>query len=338
MRVQHWSVLGCLLSLAWAAHGMEAEKLVDKLEPSIWTVTTFDAQKRPLATGNAVVVAQERVVTACHLLAKAQSVAIKRGNITYGATLEHVDTERDLCQLRAADLSAPAVGISSVGGLKVGQKVFALGHQRGEDLALSEGLVSSLGKSLDRELELIYTSALVSVGGGLFDINGRLIGITKSIRHEGQKLNVAIPAAWISEMPERSHEALAKDAQQRRIAESAGVLPVAVVERQIVGEELSAHFRSPRDVIATTNLFDNVRFSTWANGIVRFRSKIQTTVWSEGTYRVKAGADQMCIFIRGQVESPLTIFQRMTGCYKLFATGENQYALRSVNDNYYIKY
>jgi serine protease Do len=341
MRALHWIILGCLASNMGGAYALEADKIFETLEPSIWVVTTFDAQEQRLAQGSAVVIARERLVTNCHVLAKAKSVVIKRGNIAYGAKLEHVDTERDLCQLRADEHSAAMVEVAPVDSLKVGQRVFALGSPQGRELSLSDGIISSLRKSSDGELEMIQTTAPLSPGssgGGLFDIHGRLIGLTTMIRRDAQNLNIAIPAAWIAELPERSREALAKDAQQRSIAQSANVQPVAVVERQIVQGELIEHFGTPRRVTATTNLADNVTFRISGNGTVEFKSNVQSGVNSRGSYKVNSRGGEMCIVMPQMLNNTFNMFQWMKGCYKLFTTGPNQYVLRSVKENYYIKY
>jgi hypothetical protein len=62
----------------------------------------------------------------------------------------------------------------------------------------------------------IQTSAAISPGssgGGLFDTQGRLLGITTLILSDryrlAQNLNIAVPAEWIHEVPERSKAALA---------------------------------------------------------------------------------------------------------------------------------
>ena len=45
-----------------------------------------------------------------------------------------------------------------------------------------------------------------SSGGGLFDEEGRLIGLPTFYLTEGQQLNFAVPVEWISELPQRHTE------------------------------------------------------------------------------------------------------------------------------------
>jgi S1-C subfamily serine protease len=101
--------------------------------------------------------------------------------------------------------SAPAVVIGSTKTLKVGAKVYAIGAPKGLELTLSDGIVSSL-----REVDggqYIQTTAAISPGssgGGLFDENGALVGLTTFYLAEGQNLNFAVPVEWVKELPKRS--------------------------------------------------------------------------------------------------------------------------------------
>jgi hypothetical protein len=104
--------------------------------------------------------------------------------------------------------------VVSTGKLRVGQRVYAIGAPEGLELTLTEGLISSL-----RDFEgsqYIQTSAAISQGssgGGLFDTEGRLIGITAFFIAEGQNLNFALPAAWIVDL-DRTSRAAAKGGEQ----------------------------------------------------------------------------------------------------------------------------
>jgi serine protease Do len=337
MRARDWILSGCLACSMGAAHALEADQIFEKLEPSIWVVTTYNAQDQRLAQGSAVVVTKERLVTNCHVLAKAKSVVVKRGNIAHGAKLEHADVERDLCQLKAAELNAPAVEVAPMDSLRVGQKVYALGNPRGLELSLSDGLISSLRKSPDNQLEAIQTTAPVSPGssgGGLFDSSGRLIGITTLMRRDSQNLNFAVPAAWIGELPERSRELLAKDEQRRTADKPATTARVAVAERQLVQRELIEHFGVRRSVTASINLGDKVIFKTSGDGTVEFISTLQSNVRTRGTYRVKPDKGEVCIWIT----SVINLFQNLGGCYRVYAIDSNQYILRSILPGYFIKY
>lgn len=225
MNARAWK-LGLLAALGAATAGsacaaetpLSAEQLFERVAPSVWMVETFDAQNRPLAAGSGVVVAPGRVVTNCHVLARARRVALTRENVSYGATLEHPDPERDLCQLKVANFTAPAVAIAGVESLKIGSRVYAIGNPRGFEQTISDGLLSGVRRSEDGSFTALQITVPISrgsSGGGLFDARGRLIGITTFSIRDAQNVNFALPAAWIHELPQRGQAALKKGSEGR---------------------------------------------------------------------------------------------------------------------------
>ena len=201
-----------LLACALPAAALTPEELFEKASRSVFVVHTYDKDGRRLASGSGVVTGQEQIITNCHVLAKSTSIRVSRGNASFGATLEFPDPERDLCQLRVKDLSAPAVPLGSIGSVRIGQRVYAIGAPLGLELTLSDGLVSSL-RGDDGNTPLIQTTAPISPGssgGGLFDASGNLIGITTFGGRRERQLNFAHPADWIRELPERGAQNLAK--------------------------------------------------------------------------------------------------------------------------------
>ncbi|HTP71803.1 MAG TPA: S1C family serine protease [Burkholderiaceae bacterium] len=203
-----WLACGLVASLATGAHALTAEQVYAKVSPSVWRVVTYDADNLPLGQGSGVVVGAEAVVTNCHVLAKAKRVAVKREQESLEARLALWDVKRDLCQLRVAGLKAPAVTVADASKVAVGQNVFAIGNPKGLELTMSAGLVSSLRRNSAGQLVLIQTSAAISggsSGGGLFDAQGTLVGLTTlgSVGGDAQNLNFAIPADWVRELPSR---------------------------------------------------------------------------------------------------------------------------------------
>ncbi len=205
--------LAAFLDVSSAAFAMEPDQLFSMLSPSVMLVRTFDADGVILGRGSAVTVAPGKLLTNCHVLAKAKRFEVKQDNVTYAAKLEHVDIERDLCQISVKNFNAPSVRIADSDHLRVGQKVYTLGNPQGLELTLGDGLVSALRKDESNRLIFIQTSAPISQGssgGGLFDAEGRLIGITTLILTSGQNLNFAIPINWLRDLPARSKAALLK--------------------------------------------------------------------------------------------------------------------------------
>ena len=85
-------------------------------------------------------------------------------------------------------------------GLKVGDPVYAVGAPQGLELSLSDGIVAQLR---GEPSPLIQTTAAISAGssgGGLFDKEGLLVGLTTFYLEGGQSLNFAMPVEWICEV------------------------------------------------------------------------------------------------------------------------------------------
>lgn len=203
-------------TLPMVAVASTPEEIFRDASPSVWVVLANGPDGRALASGSGVVVATGRVVTNCHVLRGAASITLRQERKEVEAKLEFPDAGRDLCQLKADGLPSPvaAIQIAPASALRVGQKVYAIGAPRGLEQSLSDGLVSALRRDSAGEIEFIQMTAPISPGssgGGLFDEQGRLVGITTAgISGSAQNLNFARPAEWIGEIPARGARALAE--------------------------------------------------------------------------------------------------------------------------------
>jgi len=205
-------LLAALLGPAVAA-AKTPEQIFQQASQSVVVIHAFDADGNPVNQGGGVVTARELVTTNCHVIEGAASLEVHLRQQTYTGTAAASNEERDLCQIRVPQLSAPRVTLNT-GRVRVGQRVYAIGAPEGLELTLSEGLISSL-RDFDGS-QYIQTSAAISQGssgGGLFDTEGRLIGITSFFVGEGPNLNFALPAAWIVEL-ERGGRARAGAGEQ----------------------------------------------------------------------------------------------------------------------------
>ncbi|MGA7986033.1 MAG: S1C family serine protease [Burkholderiales bacterium] len=227
--LQIYAVLCSVLAAAVSgqAQAMDPAQVFEKVSPSVWVVQTFDAAGRPYGQGSAVVVAHGELVTNCHVLARAKYVRVRRKNILYDATLEHADVWRDLCLLKVENFDVPPVAIRLKADLKVGEHVFAIGNPDGFETTLSDGLISGLrpvhGKfaahGVDELIQITAPTSPGSSGGGLFDSEARLVGITTlGSVFILQNVNFAVPAEWIAQIPARAKAALAKRGSTTKFA------------------------------------------------------------------------------------------------------------------------
>lgn len=190
-----------------SAAAMPPDQVYAKVAPSVWRVIALDDSGKTFMLGSAVVVGKETMLTNCHVVGQSKHLTVSHGNVRLDATLQYGDGQRDMCQLKVPNLAAPVVELGNSDALAVGQRVVALGNPSGLDLTLSDGLVSALRKDPGNHLMLIQTTAPISPGssgGGLFDEEGRLIGLTTMHIKDAQNLNFAVPVNWLRELPARS--------------------------------------------------------------------------------------------------------------------------------------
>lgn len=205
---------------AWS---LEPDALFAKVVPSVWTVLATDAQGRQSSQGSAVVIGPGRLVTNCHVLAKMSRFQVTKDNVSFGGKLEFPDPENDVCQLRVDNFHAPAVELADMDTLRVGARVYAIGTPQGLETTLSDGLLSGLRRDSTGQLMFVQTTAPISPGssgGGLFDAEGRLIGITTFTRRESQNINLAVPAYRIAEVAERGRQLLEQRASASAVRQA----------------------------------------------------------------------------------------------------------------------
>jgi cytochrome c-type biogenesis protein CcmH/NrfG len=191
-----------------AARAIAPEQIFVQVSPSVVVIDILDANGKAVGQGSGAVIGVGQVITNCHVAQKGESLKVRQLGKTFKATLQYADTDRDLCQLSVLDLQVPPVVLGTASNLRVGQRVYAIGAPKGLELTLSEGLISSLRPY--EGSQYIQTSAAISPGssgGGLFDDQGRLVGITTFQFIEGQNLNFALPVDWIGELPKRMQAA-----------------------------------------------------------------------------------------------------------------------------------
>ena len=180
---------------SWADPG-RAQLL--KLAPSLARV---EANKITggYAFGTAVVIAPDRVVTNCHVTREAQSIYVVKGGLRWDARAQFADVDHDLCLLWVPGLDASAAPLATSAGLHVGQHVAAIGYGGATGIQVSIGDVIGL-HSLDGG-QVIRSSAAFSggaSGGGLFDEDGRLVGILSFRLPVKGAYFFSMPVEWFS--------------------------------------------------------------------------------------------------------------------------------------------
>lgn len=197
---------------------LDLAEIVDRTAPSVVEVFTETKQVsswfREYVTegaGSGVVLTEDGyIVTNRHVIDGASTVKVRLHNgRTYSATVTGKDAKTDLAVLKidAEDLTAAKLADSSQA--RVGDFVIAIGNPLGElGGTVTEGIVSALDREVTidgQSMTLLQTSAAVNPGnsgGGLFNLEGELVGVvsSKSSGSGIEGLAFAIPSNTVGEI------------------------------------------------------------------------------------------------------------------------------------------
>lgn len=149
--------------------------------------------------GSGVVISADGyVVTNYHVVTANSSITPESIIVTYGGeeyNAEYVagDEETDVAVLKVEGLTAPAAKLGNSDALTVGDWALVVGNPIDEEFAntLTVGVISGLNRNMSsvsssnsiNSSPMIQTSAQINSGnsgGGLFNINGELVGITSA--------------------------------------------------------------------------------------------------------------------------------------------------------------
>jgi tetratricopeptide (TPR) repeat protein len=187
-----------LLLLPLGARAQSATAVFERVKDSVFVVKALDAKGAEIALGSAVLLPNGKFATNQHVVKEGASFKVGRGKQFVDATVYAADGDKDIALLEAPDISGKAIQMGSAASLKVGQPVYAVGAPQGLELSISEGIVSQLRGGPPPFIQTTAAISPGSSGGGLFDAEGRLVGLTALYLEGGQNLNFALPVEWIA--------------------------------------------------------------------------------------------------------------------------------------------
>ncbi|SEL57433.1 tetratricopeptide repeat-containing S1 family peptidase [Nitrosovibrio tenuis] len=183
-----------------------------RVRPSVVGLSLVDTDGGLIGHGSGVLIDTARVITTCQVVKDAKSGHVHRPSGIFKAVLQHAEPARDLCQMKALQhLQSPPIVLGTAKKIRIGQRVYAIGTRKsgkgreGWESLLSEAVVSNLrpyGGS--QYIQISPAIAPSSSGGGLFDEQGRLIGILSVQFIEGENFTFALPADWVVELANRT--------------------------------------------------------------------------------------------------------------------------------------
>jgi S1-C subfamily serine protease len=175
-------------------------ELYQRLNPAVVNITSVSFEYNwflePVpqqGTGSGSIIdAKGHVLTNYHVVKDALELSVTLADgVDYKGKIVGVDPENDLAVIqfdpKGTRLSVIPFGSSS--GLRVGQKVLAIGNPFGLDRTLTTGIISGLGRPVKTESgivirEMIQTDASINPGnsgGPLLNSKGEMIGVNTMI-------------------------------------------------------------------------------------------------------------------------------------------------------------
>lgn len=149
--------------------------------------------------GSAIPVAPGRFITNCHVTANAVSIALLHEGLRWPVKAQRANLQRDLCLLDVPKLAELApIPRGRAADLKVSSGVAAVGYTFGAGLSTQVGTVRALhaidGGSVIQTATYFNSGAS---GGGLFTLDGRLVGILTFRLKGAEAYYFSVPVDWV---------------------------------------------------------------------------------------------------------------------------------------------
>lgn len=185
-----------------ASEAPSAETVYKNVSGSIYEVYSNNMDKKNgWVYGSAVAVEDNLLATNCHVALSGSFIIVKVNKKAYLGRLYYYRQKKDLCIVEVVGVKLNPVHIRASNTVNIGEQVFAVGNPLELNQSISEGIISN--KINDDGTTILQTDASIShgsSGGGLFDKNSNLIGITTATHKENSGISFAIPTELILEV------------------------------------------------------------------------------------------------------------------------------------------
>lgn len=156
------------------------------------------------STGTGFLVANDRMVTAAHVINGASSLTVRTDHGNVKAVVDGVDRAADLAVLTLAKRVSGHVFAIAGRPSATGTRIITIGYPLGGPKTLTEGAVSGSGRKIRTEsgtlTDMLQTDTPINPGnsGGPFlDLTGDVIGLADAVRTDANGIGYAVPASAI---------------------------------------------------------------------------------------------------------------------------------------------
>lgn len=161
---------------------------VVEITSQVETTSFFYGKTTGTSKGSGVIISDDGyIVTNAHVVNGASAVSVLTSDSeVYDAELIGIDQRSDLALLKVKASNLNPIMVADSSELELGQEAVVIGNPLGQGISCSNGIISALDKEVtisNYTMYLIQTNAAVNAGnsgGGLFNMNGDLIGIVNA--------------------------------------------------------------------------------------------------------------------------------------------------------------
>ncbi len=204
LRHLRWCVLLVLAASASAA--ADLSDLVQKVQPAVVTVVTYDIHRHASGFGSGFFVdSRGHVVTNHHVVEGAYDAEVRLhdGTLLPVETVAAEDPEADLVRLKVPAPEGGTAWLAVAGAApKIAEPVLVVGSPLGLEKTVSEGIVSAVRRApgLGPFFQISAPISRGSSGGPVLNMDGEVVGVVSFMVVFGQNLNFAVPADRIAGM------------------------------------------------------------------------------------------------------------------------------------------
>jgi V8-like Glu-specific endopeptidase len=166
---------------------------------AVVSIVVSDKNGHPVAQGSGFLISKDgQVVTNYHVIKNGSSAVIKFPDGAFFVVdgVLASDKDRDVAIIKAHGNDFRALTLGDSDRLQVGEEVVAIGSPLSLESTVSNGIVSAIRTVEDeggKFLQITVPISPGSSGGPLFNMSGKVVGITTSHIKGGENLNFAIP-------------------------------------------------------------------------------------------------------------------------------------------------
>ena len=179
--------------------------LVQKVKPSVVTVTVYDKDGKEESLGTGFFVDESHVITCFHVIDGAARAEVKSasGGVYKVKGIAGSDQITDIARLV---LEVPATGTKVLTLAKAvpkeGERIVVVGSPLGLELTVTEGIVSAVREipGMGKVIQLTAAISPGSSGSPVMNLKGEVVGVVTSYLTEGQSLNFAVSSQHISKL------------------------------------------------------------------------------------------------------------------------------------------